>query len=655
MISIDQLSAYKAAKLLRCQKHPNKDLYIWNYSELAQCKQQWDEVTTVARALVTDGTGNVIARSFKKFHNIEEGRHKPTADFVVEEKLDGSLIIAFWHEDEWIVASRGSFVSSQADHARTLLAPRFADMNKQLAYSFEVIYPENRIVVDYGRRDDIILLAAYDTLGREHVDAMIPGVTKVATFHFTDYKSIKELNWANSEGFVARFSNGERVKIKFQSYLELHRIVTNINCQTVWELFCKNPEVIDGLNDIPDEFMQWVEEKWHDLSKQYNELTTSITEAYHHFKTATTSRAEFAKLAAKHKHAKMLFALYDNKPDHVNKIILDMIRPINGSLDTPFTGVGSTGTLKSAPTTMPTLTVLIGASGAGKTTWCREYLRQNPQAVRVSRDAIRSQLFAESPREYYAHNNVVLQAREEMVSAVLVATIHAALDKGANVVIDNTHLEKRYIDKYVKEFPYCRICLKAFSTSLEECITNDAKRSEDERVGVDKIQMQYTKFKTILKYIATKQYIEPHKLDPIKAAEDLPEGYIFDIDGTLADNSHRSPYNWHAVDKDGIIADVRDALLSIQEAGYKIAICTGRDAVAETKTREWLALHGITYDWFYIRPHGNREPDWIIKERMWRDVATKMRIKAMFDDRDCVVRHARKLGLRVYQVAEGAF
>jgi hypothetical protein len=95
--------------------------------------------------------------------------------------------------------------------------------------------------------------------------------------------------------------------------------------------------------------------------------------------------------------------------------------------------------------------------------------------------------------------------------------------------------------------------------------------------------------------------------------------------------------------------------LSIQAAGYKIAICTGRDAVAEAKTRDWLATHGITYDHFYIRPHGNREPDWIIKERMWRDVATKMNIKAMFDDRDCVVRHARKLGLRVYQVAEGAF
>lgn len=650
MISIEELSKYKAAKLLRCQKHPTRDLYIWNYSDLAQCKQQWDDITTIARALVTDSAGNVVARSFKKFHNIEQGLHTPTADFVVEEKLDGSLIIAFWHNDQWIVASRGSFVSPQADHAHVLLAPRFSDMNKDLAYSFEVIYPENRIVVDYGNRDDIILLTAFDKEGREHMDAMIPGISKVATYQFTEYETIKQLNWSNSEGFVVRFSNGDRVKIKFSSYLELHRIVTNINAMSVWEMFCKDQET---LADIPDEFMQWVQQKWRDFREQYDEIADSIYDAFKQYNVATDSRTEFAKLAAKHKHAKLLFALYDNKVDHVHKLILEMVRPVNGHLDTPFTGIAASLT---PPIHYNTITILVGPSGAGKTTWCREYIRQHPHTVRVSRDAIRAQLYAETPREYYQHNDTVLQTREEMVSTIIVATIHAAIDRGADVVIDNTNLEKRYIEKYMKEFSYCRFRLKTFATSLEEYIDNDALRPVEEQVGPDIIKKQYDKFKTVLKYVATKAEIEPHIIKSIEPSPpDAPEGYIFDIDGTLADNSHRSPYNWYAVDKDDVITDVRDALLCIQAAGYKIAICTGRDAAAETKTRQWLAAHGITYDWFYIRPAGNREPDWIIKERMWRDVATKMRIKAMFDDRVCVVRHARKLGIRVYQVADGVF
>ena len=48
-------------------------------------------------------------------------------------------------------------------------------------------------------------------------------------------------------------------------------------------------------------------------------------------------------------------------------------------------------------------------------------------------------------------------------------------------------------------------------------------------------------------------------------------------------------------------------------------------------------------------------PDWVIKEEMWRDLATRYNIVGMFDDRLQVVRRARALGLKVFNVEYNNF
>ncbi len=69
-LDINILNRYKENGLLRCQKHNELPLLIWNYSEQVQFDDLWDEVTLMCRGLVTDQEGNVIARSFSKFFNI---------------------------------------------------------------------------------------------------------------------------------------------------------------------------------------------------------------------------------------------------------------------------------------------------------------------------------------------------------------------------------------------------------------------------------------------------------------------------------------------------------------------------------------------------------------------------------------------------------
>jgi hypothetical protein len=74
------------------------------------------------------------------------------------------------------------------------------------------------------------------------------------------YSTLKALNKANEEGYVLRFfPSNLRVKIKFEDYCTLHRILTNVSSYDIWEnlmKFGKLPEQM--LNDVPDEFYDWV-------------------------------------------------------------------------------------------------------------------------------------------------------------------------------------------------------------------------------------------------------------------------------------------------------------------------------------------------------------------------------------------------------------
>jgi len=125
-------------------------------------------VTISCRGLIVDTeTGEVIIRPFQKFFNYEEVPNEvpwETSEYIyVQEKMDGSLGILFRYKDDWILATRGSFTSTQAVRGMEILKSKY-DLNKfehTVAYLVEIIYPENRIVVDYGRRKDHIPFCSF--------------------------------------------------------------------------------------------------------------------------------------------------------------------------------------------------------------------------------------------------------------------------------------------------------------------------------------------------------------------------------------------------------------------------------------------------------------------------------------------------------------
>lgn len=251
-----------------------------------------------------------------------------TSQFVVQDKMDGSLGIIFCYEDRWQIASRGSFSSDQACKAQQLLDTKYdaRSLDPTLAYSVEIIYPENRIVVDYKKQEELVFLAAFHPDGTEgDPDIAKSGLPLVKQYNFEDFRAIRDLNWDNAEGFAVRFSNGFRLKLKFEGYLKLHRTITNLSNLAVWEWYSTGKPIEEFIADVPDEFMAFVQNCWDGFVKEAGKIAADTQHTYTELRVQALDRKAFALRVKDEKYKGILFALLDNKP--VFDLITKQIRP----------------------------------------------------------------------------------------------------------------------------------------------------------------------------------------------------------------------------------------------------------------------------------------------------------------------------------------
>jgi RNA ligase len=344
------LNQYYEDGLLYKQTHPTLPLTIWNYTPNTQYSNLWDDITTQCRGLVTDNDGNVVARPFKKFFNIEEDKHTPTTEFEVHEKMDGSLGILFNYEGEWILSTRGSFTSEQSVKGRKLLEKYdYNKLHPDYTYLFEIIYSENRIVCRYDFEDLILLGMIHTKSGYEvniHSDNSDDirfknllnniGINIVKRYDgIKDYTSLKSLVDNNAEGFVVRFSNGDRMKIKGEEYIRLHRIMTNISTTGIWEMLLNGDNVNELLKDVPDEFYQKIKNYANELKYAHYQISEQCGKSHYYFRygkytdrEVEPTKKEYAEHVMKHSHPNLrsvMFAMWDGKP--YDKIIWNILKP----------------------------------------------------------------------------------------------------------------------------------------------------------------------------------------------------------------------------------------------------------------------------------------------------------------------------------------
>lgn len=340
IFSVDEVKSAIEDGWVRVQTNEDDTLSIYNYTEVAQYKRYWNNVTLNCRGLILDNYMNIVARPWKKFFNFGERPLLFSTDDPVEvtDKKDGSLGILYQHPvtGDWKIATRGSFQSEQAIHATKIWNDKYSHRVASidgLTVLFEIIYPSNRIVLDYDKLDDLVLLGSVQNkygwyYGPNETAGMInwPGlVTEV--FEYKTTNDCFKVHRPNAEGLVIRCGS-EMVKLKQEDYVALHKLVTGLNERAVWERL-KAGESCDSIcSSLPDEFHNFVDETVEQLEQEFDDILGIAKLEYGAIISelpAGFSRKQFALMAVKCKNPSLLFNLLDNRPN--DDTIWDMIRP----------------------------------------------------------------------------------------------------------------------------------------------------------------------------------------------------------------------------------------------------------------------------------------------------------------------------------------
>jgi len=329
-MNIELLNQMILETYVRVNKHPEQDLFIYNYTAKAQYDRVWNEITLQCRGLILDGEGQIIARPFPKFFNLGEMEDQviPTLPFEVYEKMDGSLGITYRVDGEVYIATRGSFISEQSARANELLNSHYAAAKAQLkegvTYLFEIIYPENRIVVDYGAEESLTLLTMVDNESGEELPLEDIGFPIVKKYDgLNDIHQLKQLEVENKEGFVIRFQNDYRVKVKFEEYTRIHRIITRVSSVSIWEYLKAGLSMEEVIERVPDEFYEWVKKTKAQLEAQYLEIEAKAKSEFRTFPTRKETALYFQTCA----YPSVLFLMLDGRS--YEETIWRMIRPVH--------------------------------------------------------------------------------------------------------------------------------------------------------------------------------------------------------------------------------------------------------------------------------------------------------------------------------------
>ena len=291
---------------------------------------------------------------------------------------------------------------------------------------------------------------------------------------------------------------------------------------------------------------------------------------------------------------------------------------------------------------MAKIIMLSGLPASGKSTKAEEILKEDGNAVRLNRDLLREML----------HFNKWTGHKEGMTRDAQVNLAKCFLGKGHNVVIDDTNLGQSHLDRWKGIAKECDAKFEhvVMDTSIEDCIERDYNR---------RITGEHFVGKCVIVNMALQYDLYP-----------LPEKLmICDIDGTLADITHRLHYvqgeerDWkgffNEMEKDEPRFYVYEQHVAPElEEGVGLILMSGRPEEYRRKTELWLEANfpelwkkSIT---LIMRKAGSRVPDTEVKQKMLDVfIKDKSKVVKVVDDRPSVIRMWKSNGLKVVDVGSG--
>jgi RNA ligase len=378
LLDIDKLDFHRREGFVGCQFHPTLPLRIYNYTARAAFANAWGDGTIdYCRGLIVNEENEIVARPFRKFHNLGTpsmpetmAENLPPYLPEITKKMDGSLGI--WYPDgtpEGAIATRGSFTSPQAlwatdwwkleANAARRQEGLYGPWKGYWTPLFEIIYPENRIVVDYGNFSGLVCIGGVDIntgldVLRKDVANVLGDllVDKIHISHKDMLSTLANFNVPNEEGYVASYDHGRlRVKIKFEDYKRLHRIITGVNPHSVWEMV-SDPTVqqIDA-SEMPANFAAWLGKWIGYLEGEFNRIQTEAVEIHggrpfrefgepDRMYRASYARYVMAETKERAYLKPILFDMFDGYDG--SKVIWKMLEPAGNDMRFSTSGIDAT-------------------------------------------------------------------------------------------------------------------------------------------------------------------------------------------------------------------------------------------------------------------------------------------------------------------------
>lgn len=282
---------------------------------------------------------------------------------------------------------------------------------------------------------------------------------------------------------------------------------------------------------------------------------------------------------------------------------------------------------------MSKLLMLKGLPASGKSTYAEGLVTGGGNWVRMNRDLLRTML----------HFDKWSGKNEEKTMETGWWIVKHWLNKGVNVIVDDTNLSQSHRDRWTNLAKECNANFetKSFDTDWFECVHRDSRREKQVgRAVILNMAMQYN------------------------LVQDLKTIVVCDIDGTVADCEHRrhhldsDPKDWKSffaeMSKDLPNLHVyQDAMDMAVHHGGELIFVSARPENYRAVTEEWLKYYGMDHLHLLMRRAGDKRPDTEVKEDIYQKYLSHYEIVKVYDDRPSVIRMWDSHGLDVVDCGDG--
>lgn len=330
--------------------HSKYHLISFKYDQIDSHHHRAEKIVRECRGLILESalkTWKVVAYPFERFFNLGDG-FADDIDWdsaVVQEKLDGSLMILYFYQNEWHVASSGTpdaggnvgltdktfkelfWVTFGNQVGWKWLTRALHRLPTDITFMFELCALENRVVVLHKEPKVVLLGARNRVTGQEYrpgemihlfSNTSIPAVYPVGSPKEAN-EYLEKMRGSEQEGFVVVDKHFNRIKMKCGDYVTLHHLTDNLlSMRLIVDNIIKKNETLEVAATFPQ-----YEELLFEADKKYHNFINELEEDYEAIKDIEDQK-EFALKAKDSRCSEALFSLRAGKVTSIGKYVREM-------------------------------------------------------------------------------------------------------------------------------------------------------------------------------------------------------------------------------------------------------------------------------------------------------------------------------------------